>query len=75
MTPKILKLTLAFLSSRFPPRPKKSLQKIKFLRNETGILDEIKTLFKQIKSTFLERKNSTLREADLIQNPKNGYFL
>ena len=48
---------------------------MKFLRNETGILDEIKTLFKQIKSTFLEGKNSTLREADLIQNPKNGYFL
>ena len=65
-----MKSTLAFLSSRFPPRPKKSLQKTKFLRNEIGFLDETKTLFKEIKSTFLEGKNPTLREADLIQIQK-----
>ena len=45
VTSQILKLTLAFLSSRFPKWPKKSGQKFKYLKNEKRFYDKIKSSF------------------------------
>ena len=69
MTSKILKLTLAFLSSRFPTLLKKEGQKFKYLKNEKNVLGKIEISFiifkglslKQIKPTFFEGESPILK--------------
>ena len=74
-----LKLTSAFLSSGFPPWPKKSAQKIKYLKNEKIFFDE-KTFFfifkglllRQIKPFWKARVRLNYTKTNVTKNSYNA---
>ena len=72
----MLKVTLAFLSSRFSTWPKKSDQKFQYLQNKKCFLDKIKKTFlvifkrfsfKQIKQISREGENQALMQQNHIR--------